>query len=204
VQSLKLDNDLINSSDEKLVEMVLRHDREALGELFKRYQKPFFNLAFRFSGDYYQADDLVSEIFLRIYKYLKTFRKDAKFRFWALKIATNTCLTYSVKNSKLKIKKYDPKIQEEEQSESQEPEITDERVNVEKEVEKGEIAERVQEALQKLPEKYRLAIFLYYFEGLKYEEIAEDLELPVNTIRTHIKRGKEKMKEELRDLIINF
>ncbi len=189
--------------DEELVAKILKHDREALGELFRRYQKPFFNLAYRFLGDRFLADDLVSEIFLRIYKYLKSYNVTQRFRPWAFKVATNTCLTFKVKNSKLKVQNYNSKLkvgEGEDQTTLMET-ISDAKVDLAAEVERNEVARRVQKALQKLPEKYRLALYLYYFEDLKYEEVAADLNLPINTIRTHIRRGKEKMQAELKDLI---
>ncbi|RJR25532.1 RNA polymerase sigma factor [Candidatus Microgenomates bacterium] len=183
-------------TDEELVERVLNSDKEALGELFRRYHKPFFNLSYRFLGDHFLAEDLTSEIFLRIYKYLKTFDKGSRFKPWAYKVATNTCLSFR----KAKTTFLFPKIKNE-NGEWQEKEVVDEKTNLLDEVCGNEIAERVQKALQKLPEKYRLALFLYYFEDLKYNEIAESLGMPVNTIRTHIKRGKEKLESELSDLI---
>jgi len=187
--------------DEELVLKILKKDKEALGELFCRYHKAFFNLSYRFLGDYRLAEDLTSEIFLRIYKYLRAFDKKAKFRPWAFKVATNVCLTYKKQNSKIKIQKSKIKIKDDEDIEYKEELIPDPEVDLFEEVQKNEVSQRVQASLMKLPEKYRIALYLYFFEDLKYEEIAEDLNLPVNTVRTHIKRGKERMKEELKDLI---
>jgi RNA polymerase sigma-70 factor (ECF subfamily) len=187
-------------TDEELAARVLKKDREALGELFRRYHQRFYNLAYRFLGDAYLADDLTSEIFLRIYKYLKSYNPKAQFKPWAYKVATNACLTFKVQSSKLKVKSYNSKFKNGEDNEV-EAEIKDEKVDLAKEAERNELAERVQGALQKLPEKYRLALYLYYFDDLKYEEIAEDLELPINTVRTHLKRGKEMLRKDLADLI---
>jgi RNA polymerase sigma-70 factor (ECF subfamily) len=191
-------------TDEELVTKIVKHDREALGELFRRYHQRFYNLAYRFLGDYFLADDLTSEIFLRIYKYLKSYNVNQKFKPWAYKIATNTCLTFKVKNSRLPLRiggfVGQAKLRNEDGRE--EPlEFPDNKVDLVRETEKNEVAERVQKALARLPEKYRLALYLYYFEDLKYEEIAEDLELPINTVRTHLKRGKEMLKKDLADLI---
>ncbi len=200
------------TTDEELVSRILRHNREALGELFRRYHQRFYNLAYRFLGDAYLADDLTSEIFLRIHKYLKSYNKSQSFRPWAYKIATNVCLTFKVKNSRLRqlgLRSHlgegggfvrQAKLKDEEGKEVL-LEIADEKVDLVKETERGEVAERVQKALNKLPEKYRLVLYLYYFEDLKYKEIAEDLELPINTVKTHLKRGKEMLKRDLADLI---
>jgi len=203
VQSAKLTDKLQLSliSDEDLVVLILKRDWEALRELFKRYQKPFFNLAYRFCGDRFVAEDLTSEILWRIYGYLQSFDSQRKFKSWAFKVATNTCMTHVVQSSKFKVQSYGSKLKVDDDQGEYESEVADDKVDLVKETVRNEVSERVQKALMRLPDKYRLALYLYYFEDLKYEEIAEDLNLPVNTVRTHIKRGKEKMKEELRDLI---
>lgn len=208
MQNSKLKNTIqySSSSDEELVVLILKHDWNALHELFKRYQRPFFNLAYRFTGSPDDAEDLAEEILLRIYKYLKTFDQTVRFKPWAFKIATNTCLTFKVQKSKLKVFNFSllhnpAKLNGEEEGSEEAIDFQDEKVDLVKEVQNNEISARVQKALQRLPSKYRLAVYLYFFEELKYEEIANDLDLPINTVRTHIKRGKEKMKEELRDLI---
>jgi RNA polymerase sigma-70 factor (ECF subfamily) len=190
-------------TDEELVLKVLKHDKFALGELFKRYHKRFFNLAYRFSGDYYAADDLTSEIFLRIYRYLRSFdRAKASFKTWGYKIAANTCLTFQIQKSKCKMQKLNLKVKNEdgEEVETLEETIPDLKVDLLKEVEIHEIGQRIQKALGELPKKPRLSLYFFYFADLKYEEIAATLELPINTVRTHIRRGKEKLKIELKDL----
>lgn len=195
--------DYSTSSDEQLVFHVLKHDWEALRELFKRYQKPFFNLSYRFSGDRFMAEDLSSEILWHIYGSLRSFDQKRPFKPWAFKVATNVCLTFVSQKSKFKNQKQNSKVinENDEEDSSEIEKVADEKVALLEQVEKNEVSERVQKALMQLPDKYRLAVYLFYFEDLKYEEIAENLNLPVNTVRTHIKRGKEKMKMELKDLM---
>ena len=153
-----------------------------------------------------EAEDLTREILWRIYYNLKSFDAKRPFKPWGFKVAVNVCLTYSVQSSRLRPAESagfggQTKFKNKEGEDDQEVEFKDEKVDLVKETERNEVSERVQAALMKLPAKYRLALYLHYFEGLKYEEIAEDINLPVNTVRTHIKRGKEKMKQELEDLI---
>jgi RNA polymerase sigma-70 factor (ECF subfamily) len=190
-------------TDEKLVARALKHDRTALGELFERYHKLFFNLAYRFCGDYYQADDLTSEIFLRVYRYLKSFDQKKKFRSWSYKVAANTCLTYQAKKARRKEQGLSSKLGFEGEGEAiaLEEVLADTKVDLVRQAEVGEIETRVQGALNSLPKKSRLTLYLYYFEDLKYEEIAVSLGLPLNTVRTQIRRGKERLKKELADLI---
>ncbi|MGI5826383.1 MAG: RNA polymerase sigma factor [Patescibacteria group bacterium] len=199
-----MDSSLAALTDEDLAIKALKNDKLALGELFKRYHKRFFNLAYRFSGDYYAADDLTSEIFLRIYRYLRSFdRAKASFKTWGYKIAANVCLTFQSQKVKVKIQKLNTKLKNEdgEETETLEDMIPDPKVDLLKEVEINEIGQRIQKALGELPKKPRLSLYFFYFEDLKYEEIAVTLELPINTVRTHIRRGKEKLKIELKDLI---
>jgi RNA polymerase sigma-70 factor (ECF subfamily) len=188
-----------SSSDEELVVQILDNNQEALGELFRRYHKPLFNFTYRFTGDFQQAEDLTSEIFLRVHRYLKSFDQSRRFKSWIYKIATNTCLAFSSQKSKTKTRSLFWTNSNDEVE--MKIDFKDEKVDLELEVEKNELSQKVQAALNSLPEKFRIALYLYYFEELKYEEIAEDLGLPVNTVRTHIRRGKEKLKQELRDYL---
>jgi len=187
-------------TDEELAVRAQR-SKEAFGELFRRYYKRFFNLAYRFCGDSFAADDLTSEIFLRINRYLKSFKQNLSFKTWAYKVATNTCLTYKVKSAKFKVQSFSSKLKIDEDGEVREFEVEDEKINLVQEVINNNISSRVQKALGELPQKPRLALYLFYFEDLKYEEIAQILKMPVNTVRTNLRRGRIKLQEELRDLI---
>lgn len=193
---------LSSLSDEELA-LKAQSDKEALGELFRRYHKRFFNLAYRFCGDFFTAEDLTSEIFWRIYRYLKTFdQTKASFKTWGYKIAVNTCLTFRNQKAKIKTQNINKKLVGEDGEEENLAEtIPDPKVDLMREVEKNEVSQRIQKALNTLEEKFRLTLFLFYFEDLKYEEIAEILKMPVNTVRTNLRRGKIRMRKELQDLV---
>lgn len=175
--------------------MALKRDWEALEEIFKRYQKPFYNLSYRFSGNIDTAHDLTSEILWRIYYNLRTFDQKKVFKPWAYKVATNVCLTY-VKKEKSNRTVNNKTGEDEELIEL----IPDYKTDLMHEAIKNDISQRVQSVLMKLPHKYRISLYLYYFEDLKYDEISQNLDLPINTVRTHIKRGKERLKKDLKDL----
>jgi len=182
------------------VEKILKRDFEALGELFKRYEVSFYNLAYRFTGDHYSSDDLASEIFLRIYRYLPSFKKGSQFRPWAMKVAANTCLTRTkqISNSQSQISSFTIK---DETGEEKEIEIADKKINLEKDYFKKKMNERVRRALLDLPVNYRLALYFYFWEDFSYDGIARILGIPLNTVKTHIKRGKAKLKSELTGLL---
>lgn len=186
-------------TDEELVDKILKRDFGALGELFKRYEQSFYRLAYRFTGDHFSADDLASEIFLRIYRYLPSFDRNKNFRFWAMKVASNACLDFVKDAQKSKTWRL---AAEEETFSSKIPEekLEDKNVNIQKDYEKKELEERVQMAMLQLPEKYRLVLYFYFWEDLSYDEIAKLTGEPLNTVRTHIKRGKKKLEKDLADL----
>jgi len=189
-----------NFSDEELVQRILKRDFEALGELFKRYERSLYNLAYRYTGNHFDADDLASEIFLRIYRYLPTFKTEKNFRFWAFKVASNSCLD-CVKKLTAKSYHLSALRRKNEEGEEVEVEIEDKKADVQKNFEKKEIDKRVRSELLKLPEKYRLALYFYFWEDLSYDQIAEVMGLPLNTIKTHIKRGKERLEKTLSELL---
>jgi len=190
-----------NLTDEVLVQKILRRDFYALEKLFQRYERSFYNLAYRYTGDHYAADDLASEIFLRIYRYLPSFKSNSgPFRNWAMKVGANCCLDW-VKDIKILRYKDIRLTRTNEDGEEIELEIEDKKTNIEKDYEKKEMERRVEVEMLKLPEKYRLAIYFYFWEDLSYDQIAKLTDLPLNTVRTHIKRGKERLEKVLGEIV---
>lgn len=197
-------------TDEELVQKVLKRDFEALGELFKRYEKSFYNLAYRFTGDHLAAEDIASEIFLRIYRYLPSFKvgpssaeasgDTRKFMPWAMKVAANTCLTFIKQSAKNKVQSADL-VRINEEGEEFRLEIEDKKINLQEDLEKKEIEVKVHQEMLELPKNYRLALYFYFWEDLSYDEIAKILEVPLNTVRTNIRRGKQRLKKTLKDII---
>lgn len=165
-----------DKSDEILVKETLQGFLSSYEFLVKKYQKPILRHAKRYFDNYDDAEDAVQETFIRAFKNLSHFDQKKLFKPWLYQIATNYCLDELRKNIKL------TKMPEEIFSE--------ERPIIEKIIEE-EDTKRVQKAVDKLPDKYKLPIKGFYFNNHSYENLAKILKLPLNTLRTRLRRGKE-------------
>ena len=178
-------------SDEQLVVLVLQGQSEAFAILVERYQKQIFALAYRLGGDYDEARDMAQEAFVRIYQELSRFDSSRRFFPWMYRVAHNTCVNILHKRPKETTPLeavYD--LAASDTSDEGSPVACYEQL---------ELGDAINGALQSLPEKYRFPLILKYLEGMSYQEIAEQLDLPVSTIETRLFRGRAMLKKALKE-----
>jgi RNA polymerase sigma-70 factor (ECF subfamily) len=173
----------MNVSDAALIARVLLDDdRHAFGTLVRRYQSPVRGLLRRLAnGDEALADDLAQETFIKSYQSLNTFRGGAAFSTWLHRIAYNTFVSHV--RGRRKTEDYD----EHAAAATAQPDDT-QHINLEHDL---------QQAMQHLNEAERTSIQLCCQCGFSHSEAAEILQQPVGTVKTHIARGKDKLRERL-------
>ena len=181
-------------SDEALVAQHLRGDDQAFAALVARYTAPIFNLAFRLTDDRAEAENATQETFLRAYSALPRSRTDLAFKPWLFQIAVNLCRDLVRKKRPAAF----ADLAQEDES-SPEEAIEDETPLPLEQVEGRELEKALTRAVADLPEIYRAVVTLRYTEELSYEEIAAVLQLPVNTVRTHLFRAKAMLRKALCD-----
>ncbi len=164
-----------------------RGDPDAFQELFERYKKPVINFCYRFCRDWFVAEELAQEVFIRVYRAASGYKKKARFVTWLYRIATNVCLNASRKKG-LDFVSIDEPV------DCGSGEINREVVDTgpgldEKAGLRAEIR-LVEQGMMKLPAKQRLALLLRIVEGFSYEEIAIQLGCPKNTAKTLVRRGR--------------
>lgn len=173
-------------TDWELVNQVKKGNRDSYALLVDRYKKVIFNLAYRFTHDYTEAEDLSQEIFLKVYIRIDDFKNSAKFFTWLYRVAVNKCIDYQRKSKKvlppMEIKE---EINKSNEKDPEECILKKEKVNW------------VQNAVNSLAEKYKVVIILHHFQGLSYKEISEVLKIPLKTVETRIYRAKKLLKEKL-------
>jgi len=179
----------LDNSDESWVERA-RSDRDAFAELVRRYADKIFNLAYRMTGDRAEAEDLAQETFIRAYRGLPGFKPGHPFGAWLYRIAVNVCLSQRRHASNGMVESLDA-------DEESFGAIADSAVSIADLAERHEIQARVQQAILTLPPMYRAVVILYHLEGRSYSEIADMLGLPLNTVRTHLHRGRALLRETL-------
>src|SRR6266516_1626768 len=165
-------------------------DQDAFAQLVQRYQRRIFNLVFRMLQHYEEACEVTQEAFLAAWQGLPSFRGDARFSTWLYRIAYNCAL------KQLEQRKRDRAIQVELQTEEMVTSSTQEQ-RVDAEIESRARQALVHEQLANLPAKYRIVLVLRHLQDMTYEEMAEILTMPIGTIKTHLFRARNLLKERL-------
>lgn len=174
-------DDIKNKSDEELVEMVTKGNKEFYGHLVDRYQERLVRYAYYLLGDYEKASDAVQEAFIKAYINLQSFNIKKRFSSWLYRIAHNEAMNIADKSKKTT--PLDPNFDIRDLNDMEDSYI------------KQELIDRTQECLQQLPLMYREPLSLYYLEEKSYEEISDILRLPMGTVATRINRAKVMMKK---------
>jgi len=180
------------TTDAVLVRRTLGGDAGAYDELVHRYQRQVYSLLYRMLGNASDAEDTTQETFIRAYRALRTFRQDASFLTWLYKIASNL----SVDLIRSRRSKGAASLDEEIES-GREPATSNREAAPEDAAMRGAVADIVQNAIMELPDRYRQVVVLRHNAGMSIEEIAQRLDLPTGTVKTHLFRARALMRERL-------
>lgn len=180
------------------IEQVLDGDKEAYALLVERYSGSLFRFMMRMVGHPDQAEDLVQEAFLRAYLSLASYNPQYRFSTWLFRIAKNLALNW-IKRERRVIRL--EAIRSTPDSPPVELVNDDQTHDPERHLERAELTELVQECLEALPPAYRVVVTLRHMADLSYAEIAASADLPINTVRSRLHRGRERLGECLEELL---
>jgi RNA polymerase sigma-70 factor (ECF subfamily) len=168
-------------------------DQDAFAQLVLRYQRRVFNLVYRMLQQYEEATEITQETFLAAWQGLPAFRGDARFPTWLYRIAYNCSL------KQLELRKRDRALKAALEAEQILENVNNEhRTNAE--IDAHDRQALIQEHLSHLPAKYRIVLILRHLQDMTYEEMAEILTMPIGTIKTHLFRARNLLKERLQSL----
>jgi len=176
-------NNRDNVSDEEIVSLILKGDKDLFEEIVKRYESKLKRYILRITYRRELVDDILQNVFIKIYKNLYSFDKKLKFSSWIYRITHNEAINFSKAGFMKKFISLDFFYHFGTEDESVEN------------YEKSENAEMIKKSLDKLDIKYREPLYLFYFENKNYGEISDILRVPVKTVGTLIHRAKLKIKE---------
>ncbi len=182
--------DVTEQDDVKLVAASKNGDQNAFALLVQRHQHRVFNLVYRMLQQYDEANEVTQETFLAAWQGLPSFRGDARFSTWLYRIAYNCCLKQVEQHKRDKA--LETAIQAEQHLED-----ADSETRVDTEIDAHDRQTLVREQLSALPAKYRLVLVLRHLQEKTYEEMAEILAMPIGTIKTHLFRARNLLKERL-------
>ncbi len=175
-------------TDEELVLLIQQGLEEPFGILMDRYTQKLLRYGKRFISSPDNIEDIVQEVFIKVYKNIQSFNTKLKFSPWIYRIAHNAFVNYLRKKDKepLLVFDFDALLNH---SIYEDPAI--------KEKENEETRVLLDTGLKQLPPAYREILVLYYFEDLSYQEIADVLHVPTGTVGIRLKRAREILKKHI-------
>ncbi len=179
--------ELSKLSDEKLASFMQENGGDGIEEIIDRYQKKLERYVLLITRDSEEANDVLQEVFISVYKNINSFDLTRKFSSWIYRIAHNKALN-ELRKKKILVGLSEIK------------EMVDEDNNaekIEKDIDSDDIKKKLKKNVEKMSIKYREVIMLRYFEDKSYEEISDILEIPKNTVGVRVKRGLEILKRKL-------
>jgi RNA polymerase sigma-70 factor (ECF subfamily) len=187
---------LIIISDEELINRFQNGDLSAFDLIVRRYKDQLLNFAYRFLGNLEEAEDVVQETFLRLYRNKKAYRQIAKFSTWLYTITSNLAKTELRKRKRRKLISISDMGYEE-----KEYEIEDQRADTEREVNSSMQEKLIQQAIEELSPRFREVIILRDVQELSYEEVGEILKIPLGTVKSRVNRARLKLQIKLQHLV---
>ena len=181
--------------DRTLIDSALTGDQGAYKSLMERHRQAIFHICLKIVRDSEIAADLVQETFMKAFASLATYRSEFKFSTWLYRIAANTAIDH-LRKQRMKMLSLDAPAQSDDGQ--IEIEVADNSYNPEKDLINREQRFSINEAIESLPEKYRVVIVYRHKDDKSYDEIAEALSLPVGTVKARIFRARELLKKKLR------
>lgn len=185
-------------TDQQLVELVQRGDKNAFNLLVQKYQHKVAHLVSRYVKNNGDIADVVQEAFIKAYRALPNFRGESAFYTWLYRIAVNSAKNYLVAQGR-KPPANDVDAEEADfydGSDALRENSTPERVML-----SDEIKRILFDTVEKLPEDLKMAVTLREIEGMSYEDIANVMDCPVGTVRSRIFRAREALDKEIQPLL---
>lgn len=183
---------LKSKTDEQLVELAVREDPDAFGEIVRRWERKIFALCFGMLGRQDDASDAAQEAFIAAYRNLKNFRGEAKVSSWLHRIAVNQCLTIKRRQRSRAEDLLDDDDGSEERVFVASPHSSPARIT-----ERAERSELIRQAVGALPLDLRQVIVMKEFEEMTFQEISDALELPLSTVKSRLYTALKQLKMKL-------
>jgi len=162
--------------EKELVARSIRGDSRAQVRLYKKYVKAMYNIVIRMIPEQMDAEDVVQESFVKVFKNLKSFKGDSTLGAWIKRITINTALNFIRKNKKMRF----VAIENEDKLTEETANDNTPRVDM----------KTIHNAIKKLPQGCRVILSLYLLEGYQHKEIAVALDISESTSKTQFQRAK--------------
>ncbi len=178
--------------DKNFLRRLKSGDKRAFERLFTEYKNMIYTIVKRMVYNKNEADDLVADIFIKIYQSIHRFEEKAKLSTWMYRIAYNHCLDHIRKAKRDPLESYEPL--------DSKFDLSSNGLDAEKMVLKEERERVLYAMVDSMPERYRMVLNFYYFEGISYNDISEIMGIPMGTVKTYLFRAKAHLREKMKKM----
>jgi len=182
--------------DDQLVAEALEGDEQSYKKLVDKYKRALYFHIRKMIKEKELVDDLVQEVFMKAFHNLSSYSNEYAFSTWIYRIATNHTIDYLRKKKLQTFSIDDPITTKDGEMRVQLPDTS---FATDREVLRKQRKKIIHQEIDNLPEKYRAVINLRHMEEKSYQEIAEELDLPLGTVKAHIFRARELLYKALKD-----
>jgi RNA polymerase sigma-70 factor (ECF subfamily) len=172
-------------TDYELIQCIISGDKQLFSELVTRYKNLVYSVILRMINDREEANDLAQDVFIKLYKNLDKYYPDFKFSTWVIRITTNHVIDYRRKNRAEVVSMEEIEYDEADNDTPEDSLIGKERTH------------RIRNAIDGLPDMYKIPIVLYHQQGLSYQEISDITKEPLSKVKNRIFRGRKLLKDML-------
>lgn len=184
--------------DYRLVQLAIKGDQKAYADLMDRYRDSIYFLLLKMVNNKDDADDLTIEAFGKAFKNLKQYTPNYAFSTWLFKIASNNCIDF-IRRKKKRTLSID-KILENDDGTETTIHLKSEMLDPEEKFVQKQKIKLLHELVKKLKPRYRELVELRYFKELSYEEIAQQLDIPLGTVKAQLFRAREFLHNVLKNV----
>ncbi len=189
IQSFKILNTLYKNIHQEIIDRCREGNRQSQSQLYKLYYKAMYSVSFRILNDRMEAEDVMQEAFLSAFRNIENYKGEVSFGAWLKRIVVNRSLD-QLKKRRIKFEEVTEKT-----AQISESEMETTAVNI----------QTVKEAIQDLPDGYRVVLSLFLIEGYDHKEISSILGITNSSSRTQLLRAKNKLRNSLagKELFLN-
>lgn len=185
------------SDDRQLVRLCQQGDLEAFKLLVERYQRRVYRLAYGMLNHGDDAMDVVQETFIRVHRYLDSFRGTSSFQTWVYRIATNLSIDCLRRGGRRPTVEYADELKHEDEEAHGECSLSAQVERPDNALDREELHAAMREAIAGLSDKHREVILLREVEGLSYEEIAKTLRINKGTVMSRLHHARLQLQKKL-------
>jgi RNA polymerase sigma-70 factor (ECF subfamily) len=183
--------------DFKLIDKAVAGEEKAYAILMNKYRKSVYHTILKMVRNVDDAEDLTIEAFAKAFRNLPKFKKDYTFSTWLFRIATNNSIDF-IRKKRLDTFSIDTEVPGED-GDNMKMDIKDTSLNPQEEAIKIQKLELIREFVNLLPNKYQRLVHLRYFEEMSYEEIAQQIDSPLGTVKAQLHRARELLYDLVKD-----